>query len=33
MKEFTNDILITFPEYKDNLNEGLRDIIDDNDNT
>jgi len=33
MKEFTNDILISFPEYKDNLNEGLRNIIDGNDNT
>ena len=33
MKEFTNDILISFPEYKNNLNEGLRNIIDGNDNT
>jgi hypothetical protein len=33
IKEFTNDILISFPEYKDNLNEGLRNIIDGNDNT
>jgi hypothetical protein len=33
IKEFTNDILVSFPEYKNNLNEGLCNIIDDNDDT
>ena len=31
MKEFINDILVSFPEYENNLNKGLRNIIDDND--
>ena len=27
MKEFTNDILTSFPEYKDTLDKGLMDIL------
>ena len=30
MKEFTNDILTSFPEYKDTLDKGLMDILNDN---
>ena len=30
MKEFTNDILTSFPEYKDTLDKGLMDISNDN---
>ena len=33
IKDFTTDILTTFPEYKENLDLGLVDVLNDNDNT
>ena len=33
MKDFTTDILTTFPEYKANLNNGLLDILNDKNDT
>lgn len=33
IKDFTTDILTTFPEYKENLDLGLVDVLNDNNNT